>query len=107
MAQRTNTPWLSEGPLRKRFRVEQGHLVTELNQPDRNLIMDQIQDERRGAERQDFLGGYKVGSVPLVDLERVKKAYPDLFAGDAETKKKALIRFSNDPAMSEFLIKRA
>ena len=107
MAQRTNTPWLYEGALRKRFRVEQGHLISELNQPDRDLIMDQIQDERRGAPRQSFLGGYKVGSIPLVDLERVKLAYPDLFAGDLETKKRALIRFSNDPKMAEFLIKRA
>ena len=69
--------------------------------------MDSIQDERRNRSRQSFLGGYKVGSIPLVDLENVKKSHPGLFCNDAEERKKALIRFSNDPMMSEFLIKKA
>ena len=104
---RGNTPWVNEGPLRARFRQEGETLVKETSQPDRNLIMDTIQTERQSGDRQGFLGGYKVGSIPLLDLENVRKSYPDLFAGDAETKKKALIRFSNDPAMKQFLIKKA
>lgn len=102
-----NTPWINEGPLRVRFREEAGHLVKETNQPDRNIIMEATQKERRDTPRQSFLGGYKVGSIPLVDLERVKKLHPGLFCKDAEERKKALIRFSNDPDMRPYLIKKA
>ena len=104
---RGNTPWINEGPLRVRFRQEGNHLVKEMNQPDRNLIMDTIQEEKRVAPRQSFLGGYKVGSIPLVDWEIVKKKHPGPDCNDAEERRKALIRFSNDPDMKQYITKKA
>lgn len=107
MARTDNTPWISEGPLRVRFRQVGTKLVRETNQPDRDLIMDQIQDERRDGRRQPFLGGYKVCSIPLVDWERVKQKYPELQSGDQELARAALIRFSHDPEMQKYLIEAA
>lgn len=103
------SPWINEGPLRVRFREEHGHIVRELNQPSRDAIMDATQDERRDGRRQSFLGGYKVGSIPLVDLERVIEKYPEFRSKEAskEDKKKALVRFSNDPEMQQYLVRKA
>jgi hypothetical protein len=103
----TESPWIQEGPLQVRFREEHGHLVKETRQPDRNLIMKAIQKEREAGQRQSFLGGYKVGSIPLNDLPRVRQAHPGLFCTDKTERDKALVKFSKDPAMREYLIKRA
>ena len=107
MARTDNTPWISEGSLRARFRQVGDKLVKETNQPDRDLVMQTIVEERKHSPRQNFLGGYKVASIPLVDWERVKLKYPELVHGDADQKKRALIRFSNDPDMAEFKFKGA
>lgn len=107
MDRRDNTPWINEGSLRARFRQVGDKLVRETNQPDRDLVMENIVEERKHSPRQNFLGGYKVASIPLVDWERVKLKYPELESKDADLAKKALIRFSNDPDMSEFKFKGA
>lgn len=107
MNPRDNTPWIDEGSLRARFRQVDDKLVRETNQPDRNLIMDNIVEERKHSPRQNFLGGYKVASIPLVDWERVKLKYPELESCDPELAKAALIRFSNDSEMSQYKFKGA
>ena len=107
MDRRDNTPWINEGSLRARFRQVGEKLVRETNQPDRDLVMDTIVEERKHSPRQNFLGGYKVASIPLVDWERVKLKYPELESCDADLAKKALIKFSNDPDMAEFKFKGA
>ena len=48
-----------------------------------------------------------VASIPLIDWERVKLKYPELVSNDSELAKAALIKFSNDPEMSEFKFKGA
>ncbi len=106
-AANANTPWINEGPLRVRFREEQGHLVKELNQPDRDVIMSSIQEEKKLTQRKSSLG-YKVASIPLLDWENVIKKYPEFMeACDSELKRNALIRFSNDPDMACYRLKRA
>ncbi len=100
--------WIENGSQRVRFNEEQGHLVKETDQPDRGLILSSIADERKEPAKQSFLGGYKVGSIPFIDWERiVLPKYPELMDGDAEIAKKALIRFSNDPDMAIYLVKKA
>ena len=107
MSRKDNTPWINEGSLRARFRQVDEKLVKETNQPDRDLIMGEIVEERKSASRQPFLGGYKVASIPLVDWERVKLKYPELESKDADLAKKALIRFSNDSEMGIYKFKGA
>lgn len=106
---RGETPWINEGPLRKRYRMEGDQLITELNQPDRDLIVDSIQTEKREAPVQRTMGGYKVASIPLVDLERVRKAYPAIFerGADQDLRARELVKFSSDPRFSEFVIKKS
>jgi len=89
--------------------MEGDTLLRELHQGDRDLIMDSVQDQRRRQERHPLLGGWKVATIPLVDLERIKLIYPDLFdrSADADTRRKALLRFSKDPAMAEYVVKAA
>ncbi len=70
--------------------------------------MESIRTEAREAPRQPFLGGWKVGSVPLNDWPAVCAKYPEfLLNGEPDLKKKALVRFSNDPDMRKYLIKGA
>ncbi len=103
----SNTPWINEGPLRVRFREEQGHLVKELNQPDRDVIMGSIHEDKKLKQKTSALG-YKVASIPLVDWERVVKKYPEFMDRcDSELKRNALVRFSNDPDMSQYILKKA
>ena len=108
MARTDNTPWIEDGgPLRVRYRQVDNKLVKETNQPGRNSIMASIVEERNDAPRQNFLGGYKVASIPLVDFEKVLLKYPELQSNDAELARKALIRFSNDSEMSQYKFKGA
>lgn len=104
-----NTPWINEGTLRARFREEAGHLVREINQPGHADIMKLIQQERDSGIKTPFLGGYKVATIPENDLPFVRLCHPELFAAgaDADLRKRALIKFSNDPRMSDYKIKKA
>lgn len=72
-------------------------------------IMRQTQAEATFHPRQEFLGGYKVGSIPVNDWPLVVARYPELGnnGADASQKAAALVRFSNDPEMKKYLIKRA
>ncbi len=99
--------WINEGPLRVRFSEEHGHLVKEWDQPDRELILSDIAEQRKAPQRR-FLGGWKVGSVPLYDWHRiVLPKYPELAGTDKIERDKALVRFSNDPDMAPYLVKKA
>ena len=108
MARTDNTPWIDGGNgLHTRFRQVDDKLVKETSQPDRHLIMEDIQTEKREAPRQNFLDGYKVASIPTNDWERVIKKYPELESHDQELQRKALIKFSNDSEMKKYLFKGA
>ncbi len=96
-----------EGSLGIDYSVEQGHLVKRTFQPDHKLVLEANAEERK-LPKQRFLGGHKVGSIPINDIPYVKSKYPEFWAKcDQETKKKALIRFSNDPDMEQYRIARA
>ena len=102
-----NTPWINEGGLRVRYREEQGHLVKEWDQPDRGLILDHV-SELKKMDQIVKASGWFIGSVPLFDWERiVLPKYPELQSSDPELTKKALIRFSNDPDMKPYLVRKA
>ena len=108
MSQRTNTPWIDAGGLLTRFRVEQDHLVRETHQPGYNDILRQNQIER-DLPKQRFLGGWKVASIPVNDLKAVYAAYPELVSKECDRQEyeRAVVRFTNDPAMAKYVIKRA
>ena len=110
MAQPLNSPWLNTGALRTRFRVEQGSLVRETQQPGYNDILAQNQLERN-MPKQRFLGGWKVASIPVNDLAAVYAKYPELntHAGqcDRQEYERAVVRFTNDPEFAHCVIKRA
>ena len=102
------TPFVTEGPQRVRFRSEGDNLLRETVQDGYNPLMESIRTEALDAPRQPYLGGYKVGSIPLNDWPAVCAKYPEFaLDGNADLKKKALVRFSNDPDMAQYLIKGA
>lgn len=106
---KTHSPWIHEGPLAVRFEEQQGHLVKRTVQPDHGAVLRQNETERKQG-KQRFLEGYKIGSVPINDLPDLALLYPELFGNtdaDRETKKKALVRFTNDPAMAKYIIAKA
>ena len=107
---RQPSPWLNTGALRTRFRQEQGHLVRETVQPGHREILEQNQIERN-LPKQRFLGGWKVASIPVNDLAEVYALYPELAMDASECDKqmyeRAVVRFTNDPLMAKYVIKRA
>lgn len=87
---------------------EHDHAVRRTTQRSRTAVLEQTAEERKLTEKQRFLGGYKVGSIPINDIPDVAKKYPELFVDcDQDIKKKALIRFSLDPDMRPYIVRRA
>ncbi len=80
--------------LRATWKVEQGHLVRRLTQPDRDAIMDANAELRKneGALRPLSFAGLAL-RIPDLDLMRLWKKYPDLKAPDAATRRAAWLRF--------------
>ncbi len=104
---RTTSGWVQEGEQYVRYHEQQGYLVKETYQPGRDAVLTQVAEERK-ADKSRFLGGHYIGSIPLNDIPTVRAKYPELFANcDQELKKKALIRFSNDPEMQPYIAQRA
>ena len=103
---RTTSGWVSEGEQHVRYHEQQGYLVKETIQPGYRAVLETVAEERK-AEKSRFLGGHYIGSIPFNDVPLVKAKYPELFEGDAEQKKAALIRFSNDPEMAQYVAQRA
>ena len=107
---RQPSPWLNTGALRTRFRQEQGHLVRETHQPGHRDILEQNAIERN-LPKQRFLGGWKVASIPVNDMPEILLRYPELatHAGqcDRQEYERAVVRFTNDPLMQKYVIKRA
>ena len=96
-----------EGPLSVTFDVEQGHLIKRTTQADRDILLEANKEDRKKPQR-GCLGGWQVGSIPMLDWHfKVLPKYPELASSDAELARAALIRFSNDPEMSPYLIKKA
>ena len=104
---RTTSKWVAEGEQFVRYHEQQGYLVKQTYQPGYDAALSQVAEERK-ADKSRFLGGHYIGSIPFNDLPAVKAKYPELFANcDQELKKRALIRFSNDPAMQQYIAQRA
>ena len=107
MSAADNSPWVDEGSMRVRYREEAGHLVKEWDQPDRDLILGHV-SELKKLDQNVKASGWFIGSVPFLDWERiVLPKYPELQSNDAELKKAALIKFSNDPDMRPYLVRKA
>lgn len=93
-----------------RYSEQSGHLVKETYQPNYNEVMENIKRERIEGQKRSLLGGYKIGTIPVNDLPLFYARYPEFApqsGADAEQRKKALIRFSNDPEMAKYRIRKA
>lgn len=114
------TPWVDAGTgaLRARFRMDPtgskhvARLVKETNQPDRNVIMQNTAEMRKAAETEssklgDMSFGRLIARIPIVDFYRIQQTHPDLFAGDPETVRKAVIRFFNSPEGAPYRVRKA
>ena len=84
-------------------------MVREEVQPLHKAILADNYAQRQQKQERSFLGGHKVASVPVNDLPAVRLLYPALFGhgADADLKRRELIKFSNDPAMADYIIRRA
>jgi len=104
----TTGKWIDNGSgLRVRFKEEQGHLVKEWDQPDRGLILSDNAEQKKNKGKR-FLGGWKVGSIPLFDYHRiVLPKYPELECDDKQLRDRAIVRLCNDPEMEPYVIRKA
>lgn len=103
------TPPSSDGVVTTEFKVEGDQLVKRTTQPGRSEILHDVALQRREAPRQGFLGGYKVATIPAIDIPRVTAKYPALFdrEADADSRRLALIFFSHDSEFKHLVIKGA
>jgi hypothetical protein len=109
------TPLVHEGPLAARFKTEHGGkrttLVKETTQPERDLILGSIAEERKAASLgdgpKDLQHGRYLGSIPLLDFMNLQESHPDLFSPDAEIARKATIKFWNSSEAELFRVQRA
>ena len=91
-----------EGSLAVDYKVEGGTLLKRTTQPDRDLILGMVRDERLHAKHtKNAQGawGWKIATIPNIDLPRVYAKYPELDpknGADAEQRKRAAVRFTND-----------
>lgn len=93
-----------------RFKYQEldNKLLRETVQPDRDVVMGVIREQAKETQKNSILGGHQVASIPELDWHSiVLPAHPDLIAPDKEIRDRALIKFSNDPAMSIYKYRRA
>jgi hypothetical protein len=107
----SNTPWLQNGDLAARWRVEGEKLVRETVQPNRDRIMEQNKQDAvevaQGNRPKDLSFGRYLGSVPFQDMLMWQKKHPDLFSPDVEVARKALIKFWNSTEGRPYRVQKA
>jgi hypothetical protein len=108
------TDWITEGPLRQRYHLQptgskrSAQLVVEQEQPDRNLICNtNVELAKADSKPRDLSFGRYLGSIPLVDYQRLKKTRPEIFSNDPEIARPALIKFWNSADAAPFRVQRA
>ena len=86
---------LPRDEVQTRVWFEQGHIVREHTQPNRRAILEQVKTRRDnpGSVR-DFEGlGRPALTIPMLDLHRLFRIYPELKCPDAGIKTKAWLKF--------------
>jgi hypothetical protein len=103
------TPRAVEGPLAVDFKVQDNVLIKRTVQADRGIILRDVQAQRESDHKQRILGGWKVATIPLVDLPKVEAKYPELFASnaDADLKARTLVKFSQDAEFRHLIVQGA
>jgi len=106
-----NTPWVKDGDLASRFRMEGNTLVKETVKPNRASIMEQNKRDAnnvtQGKRPKDLSFGRFLGSVPMIDIIDWQKKHPDLFSPDPEIARKALIKFWNSTEGAPYRVQKA
>ena len=106
-----NSPWVKDGDLAARFRMEGNTLVKETVQPNRTLILEQNKRDAnqitQGNRPRDLSFGRFLGSVPQIDIIHWQKKHPDLFSPDPEIARKALIKFWNSSEGAPYRVQKA
>lgn len=109
--------WVREGELAARYWMQPtgskrtAQLVKQIVQPSRPAILADIKQKRIDADAgnrpKELSFGRYLGSIPTVDIIRLQKEQPEIFSGDAEIARKALIKFWNSPDAELFRVQRA
>lgn len=106
--------WQFEGPIAVRYHEQDGHLIQETKQFDREIILErnkQLRNHDAIANPPRGRSGWYIGSIAFEDLPRVHAKYPELGLmgpkADTDLRRKALIRFTNDPDMEEYVLRKA
>lgn len=107
----SNTPWIKEGPLAARFRTEGDLLIKETEDMGEQFILEEnkrlANEVTQGNKPRDLSFGRYLGSVPMLTLLKWQKTHPDLFSPDAETARKALIKFWNSTEGRPYRVQKA
>jgi hypothetical protein len=73
--------------------LEDGKVLSEVYDPNRNAAMGYIADMRSSADIQDMSWGRWQLSIPELDLMLLKRKYPELNSKDNDMKTRAWKRF--------------
>jgi len=72
----------------------------------RSAILERNQELRRNpGALQDLSFGRLALSIPELDYWHLRKKYPDMFEGDAETRQRALARFCASPESAPYKVR--
>ena len=82
------------------FLEPDGMVSKRLRQPNRDVVMAEVERRRHGPPQRRLEWGRLVLTIPIVDLERIKDQRPELRSPDAETRNRAWAKFiaSSDSA---------
>lgn len=99
---------MQDGLLGKVFHQDGDKIKPQLvmNTSIRNAILHRNQELKKSpGVIQDLSFGRQQLSIPVGDYWLLRKANPDLFEGDIETRKKALQKFMNSSASAPYRIR--
>jgi len=79
--------------VRELYAEPDGTVVARLHQPSRQAILEHNARSRIEHPRRELTFGRLVLNIPLVDRERLRATHPELDAPDAETRRRAWLKF--------------
>lgn len=88
-------------------RVYQPHedrIYRQLSQPSRKLILERNAELRKNDVIKDLSFGRFIADIPLIDMENLRKKYPDLASHDSKIRSKALFNLLNSPEGRIYLV---
>jgi hypothetical protein len=92
-------------PVKTRLVPDGDRLVGEMVQPGATLLLDGIKTIRDNRLAKSLDWGRAELEIPIIQLDNLKRRYPELASPDAETKTRAWKRFAASPESAPYRVR--